>query len=156
MMEESDKKVLFREVQHFRQKSLWIFLSLISLITMYALVQQIILDKPFGSNPASDMLLIIICIIFGFCFPAFFFILNLTIEIYYDAVYFRFFPLQLSFHKIRIQDLQNYEARTYRPIREYGGHGIRYGEREKVYSVSGNKGILLETYRGTRVLIGTR
>jgi hypothetical protein len=49
-----------------------------------------------------------------------------------------------------------WEARTYRPILEYGGWGIRYSPFAKgwAYNVSGNQGVQLELASGKRILIG--
>ena len=54
-------------------------------------------------------------------------------------------------------DLSEYYARTYRPIWEYGGWGIRcsFGK-GKAYNVSGNKGVQLVFKSGKRLLIGSQ
>ncbi|MES2389410.1 MAG: hypothetical protein V4543_15515, partial [Bacteroidota bacterium] len=47
--------------------------------------------------------------------------------------------------------------RTYSPMGEYGGWGIRYGiNKGWLYNVSGNMGLQLELLDGKKVLIGTR
>ena len=40
------------------------------------MIQQLFLGKPFGNNPAPDIVLIIIVVIFGFGFPYAFFKMN--------------------------------------------------------------------------------
>jgi len=62
-------------------------------------------------------------------------------EVRDDGVYFRFFPLHLSFHRIGLEEIVRFEVQTYRPIRDYGGWGIRYGWKGKAYNVSGNRGV---------------
>jgi hypothetical protein len=47
-------------------------------------------------------------------------------------------------------------VRTYRPIRDYGGWGIRYGRNGKAYNVSGNRGVMLEFSHGQKLLIGSQ
>jgi hypothetical protein len=51
-----------------------------------------------------------------------------------------------------------WEARTYRPILEYGGWGIRYSPFGQgcAYNVSGNRGVQLELADGQRILIGSQ
>lgn len=49
-----------------------------------------------------------------------------------------------------------WEARTYRPIREYGGWGVRFGPRGRAYNVSGDRGVELTLTNGKRVLIGSQ
>ena len=68
----------------------------------------------------------------------------------------RFFPFHLSFHKIKLEDLVKYEVRTYNPIRDYGGWGIRWGSKGKAYNVSGNRGVYLEYSDGKKLLIGSQ
>lgn len=147
---------LYRETQRFRQVWLWALILLIPLLTIYGLVQQVVLGKPFGTNPAPDTVLVIITIIFGLGFPALFYMVNLTTEVHNNGLYLRFYPFHLSFHRIAPEDIKKFEARTYSPIREYGGWGIRYGRTGKAYNVSGNRGLQLELADGKQLLIGSQ
>ena len=148
--------VLYHETQHFRQVWLWLLVLGISGVTLYAMVQQLIPGTPFGDNPASDTVLVIIVIVFGFIFPVFFYIVNLTTEVRDDGLYYRFFPFHLTFRKIAWEDIKSCEARTYSPLREYGGWGIRWGAKGKAYNTAGNRGVQLELTNGSRILIGSR
>jgi len=147
---------MYREVQHFRQLLLWVLLLCIAGAAIYAIVEQLVLGKPFGDNPASDAVLIVIVVIFGFGFPLFFYLINLTTVVRGDGLYYRFFPMHLSFRKISFTNLKTYEVRTYSALREYGGWGIRWGLKGKAYNVSGNRGVQLELSNGERILIGSR
>ena len=151
-----DRGIIFREIQHFRQIWLWALLTSISLLIIYAMVQQLLLGKPFGSNPAPDLALVIIGIIFGLGFPIFFYFLNLTTEVRKDGLYYRFSPFHRSFRRIALEDLTSYEARTYSPVKNYGGWGIRYGQGGIAYNVSGNRGVQLELANDKRILIGSQ
>ena len=153
---ENDPTILYREVQRFRQPLIWIFLISIALFSIYGMVQQLILGKPFGNNPAPDVVLIIIVIIVGLGFPVFFYVMNLTIEVRTDGLYIRFFPLHVSFRKVEFTNIARYEVRTYRPIRDYGGWGIRWGRKGKAYNVSGNRGLQFELSDGKRLLLGSQ
>ena len=55
-----------------------------------------------------------------------------------------------------LSTLKKYEVQTYRPIRDYGGWGIRYGRGGKAYNVSGNRGVMLELSDGQKLLIGSQ
>jgi len=83
-------------------------------------------------------------------------IVSLRTEVRTDGIYIRFFPLHLSFHKIPLEDLTAYGARTYSPIREYGGWGIRYRRRSKAYNARGNRGVQLHLRNGEQILIGSQ
>jgi len=146
----------YREVQYLRQVWLWALILFISLLALFGAVQQLILGRPFGDNPAPDVVVLIIAIIFGFGFPVFPYRTNLATEVRSDGLYFRYFPFHLSFHKIAAEDIKKFEARTYSPIREYGGWGIRYGRKGKAYNVSGNRGVQLELSNGQQVLFGSQ
>ena len=156
MIEGKDGSLLYREVQRFRQLWLWILLLSISLTTIWGMVQQLFLGKPFGNNPAPDTVLIVIVIIFGFGFPYAFYKMNLTTEVRSDGIYYRFFPLHISFRKIGLEDINGFDVQTYRAIRDYGGWGIRYGRKGKAYNVSGNRGVQLQLSNGERILIGSQ
>lgn len=148
--------LLYREVQHFRQAWLWLILLAVAAVCIYALVQQLILGRPFGNNPASDIELIVIAIVIGLGFPTGFYLTNLAVEVHSDGIYLRFFPLHLAFRRIAPEEVKSYQVKTYSPIREYGGWGIRDGSKGKAYNISGNRGVELEISSGKRLLIGSQ
>jgi len=148
--------ILFREVQHFRQPWLWLVVLAVSGIAIYGVVEQLILGKPFGNNPAPDALVLIIGIVFGLALPMLFYVMNLTTEVREDGLYYRLFPFHWSFKRIGGSDIGKFELITYRPLRDYGGWGIRYGFNGKAYNVSGNRGVQLQLRDGRRVLIGSQ
>ncbi len=54
-------------------------------------------------------------------------------------------------------EIASSRARTYRPIREFGGWGIRFGRGgARAYNVSGNRGVELTLRDGKRILIGSQ
>jgi hypothetical protein len=156
MIKVNSEHPLYRETQYFRQPWIWALVLCISLISIYGAVQQLILGKPFGSNPAPDTVMVIIAVIIGLGLPAFMFMTNLKTEVLEDGLHIRFFPIHLSFHKIAIEDIKEFQARTYSPIKEYGGWGIRYGRNGKAYNVSGNRGVQLKLINGKQLLIGSQ
>lgn len=149
-------EILFREVQHFRQIWLWLLLLAISGVCIYAMVEQLILREPFGSDPAPDVVLIIIVAVFGLGFPLLFYHIRLTTEVRSNGLYYRFFPLHCSVQKILLDDLKSYEVRTYSPLKEYGGWGIRYGAKGKAYNVKGNRGVQFKLTNGELILMGSQ
>ena len=48
-------------------------------------------------------------------------------------------------------DVAYAEARTYAPLREYGGWGIRGLSRKRAYNVSGNRGVELSLVDGRKL-----
>ena len=156
MANRNNVEILFREVQHFRQFWLWILVLAISLVSIWSMIQQLIMGKPFGNNPAPDAVLIVIAIVFSFGLPCVFYKMNLTTEVRSEGIYYRYFPFHLSFHKIGLEDIVEYQVRTYRALKDYGGWGIRYGQKGKAYNVSGNLGVQLELANGEYLLIGSQ
>ena len=47
-------------------------------------------------------------------------------------------------------------VRTYSPVIEYGGWGMRYGRNGTAFNVRGNVGIQIVKKDGKRILIGTQ
>jgi hypothetical protein len=58
--------------------------------------------------------------------------------------------------RIALSDISRAEVRTYRPIREYGGWGIRWSRAGMAYNARGDRGVQLELKDGRRVLIGSQ
>jgi hypothetical protein len=156
MIKANSVNSLYRETQYFRQLWLWALVIFISLLSIYGLVQQLILGVPFGNNPAPDSLMVVLAVVFGLGLPAFIYKTNLTTEVRSNGVYVRFFPFHLSFYRIPAEEIREFAACTYNPIRDYGGWGIRYGRRGKAYNVSGNRGVNLELSNGKHLLIGSQ
>jgi len=83
-----------------------------------------------------------------FCF------VELTVTVYADRIGVRFFPLLRK--SIPLTDVRRCNARTYRPILEYGGWGIRRGKRGFAYNVRGNRGVDLVLADGRSLLLGSQ
>lgn len=142
--------VLFSEKQYFRQVWLW-FIILICAAPLWFEFYRMFKEE------ALDAVLMILVLIAGVILPALFFTINLKIEIHKDGIYFRFFPVHLTFHKIALAEIQKHQAVTYDPIKDCGGWGIRwYGARGKSYTVSGYQGIRVDLYKGDPILFGTQ
>lgn len=148
--------VFYQEVQQFRQPWFWIIILPISALFLYGMIKQLLFGIPFGSNPGSDIFLLIFGIVFGLLLPFLFYRARLITEVRQNGIYVRFFPFHFSFQKIAFDELKGHQVLTYRPIKEYGGWGIRYGSKGKAYNVSGNRGVQLELRSGQRILIGSQ
>jgi hypothetical protein len=51
--------------------------------------------------------------------------------------------------------IRSVEVRTYRPVRDFGGWGVRWAPRGIVYHARGNRGARLVLASGERVLVGS-
>ena len=104
----------------------------------------------------SDIPLVINWFIFGIGLPALFLFARLVTKVRNDGIYIRFFPFHWTFRRIAFTEVKQFEARTYRSFREYGGHGIRYSSKGMAYTVSGDRGVQIELLNGKRLLIGSQ
>lgn len=146
----------YREVQRVRETWPWIVgISLAGLI-WYAAIAQVLLHRPFGNSPLPDAPLVVFYLIIGIGLPALLLFSRLITEVRGDGIYIRYVPFHRSFRRIPFKDLKRCEVRTYRPLVEYGGWGIRFGLKGKAYNVSGNRGVQLELANGKRLLIGSQ
>ncbi len=151
-----ESPVSFREIQRFGQIWVWVLVLMVSGVAWYGAYQQLILKKPFGDNPAPDSLMWVILVVFGIGFPLFFYSMRLVTEVRAEGLYYRFYPLHRRFHMLAFTDIAGCEAVTYRPIRDYGGWGIRFGARGKAFNVRGNRGVELALNDQSRILIGSQ
>ena len=157
-MSSGKNNITFHEEQQFRESWVWIIISIPTLILWYITIQQLIFGNPVGNNPGSDTMIFVFWVLFGILLPLFFYRLKLITEVRDEGLYVRFVPFHFSFVKISLDDLKKYYVRTYDPIGEYGGWGIRCGlfGHGKAYNVSGEEGVQLEYNNGKKLLIGSQ
>ena len=151
----------FEEEQRFRQPWVWaiVLLSVVGLVVLfgYGLIQQLILKEPFGDNPASDTNLTMAAVttfVVGGGSTLLLYKMKLTTKLDSNCLHIVFSPLRRR--DIPLSDIYRWEARTYNPIRDYGGWGIKVGRRGWAYNVSGNRGVELELTNGKKLLIGSQ
>lgn len=71
-----------------------------------------------------------------------------------DHVVLSFWPF--ARRRIPLRDIRAAQAVSYRPLRHYGGWGIRWGRGGMVWSVAGKRAVRLDLRNGRHVLIGSR
>ena len=154
-------KVHFSEIQKFNQRWLWILLLGSSVFVViffgYGMIKQLVFGQMWGSRPMSNIALAIVApgiMLFTIGFTYLFYSLKLITEVRDDGLYVRFYPL--SHRIIHFEKIKSCEVKTYKPIKEYGGWGIRYGRKGKAYNISGNRGVQLELSKGKPLLIGSQ
>jgi len=121
------------------------------------MIEQLVFGHPWGNRPMSDIALAIVgplVILMGIGLSWLFYVIKLLVEVREDGVHINFVPLVRRI--ILFGDIVNCEVRTYKPMREYGGWGIKYGRAGKAYNVSGNRGVQLKLSSGKGLLIGSQ
>lgn len=159
------RKIYFTEEQYFNQSWLWLVL----IIAMGAMIvpmlmgiyTQLILGEPWGKSPMSDLGLILFsCLEFGIVIGLVFLFLKMRLitKVCPEGICYRFPPLILKEKIIQKDEIQTFVIRLYKPVKEYGGWGIKFGRRRvgKAYNVKGNIGMQLELQSGRKVLFGTQ
>jgi len=144
----------FREVQKFRQAWLWLILLAPMGFVGWGAYQQFVLRRPWGDRPMPDTGLLVFCGAMAL-FLVWFFVLRLVTEVRDNEVTVQFVPMWRK-RTIALAQIRGAESVQYRPIRDYGGWGIRRGLTGWAYNVSGNRGVLLKFFGGTDVLIGSQ
>jgi hypothetical protein len=154
-----EKDLIFREVQAFSSTLRWLLVVLMAVsFTIFAIALWETITNPETTNIFVPTLLSIIAMVIPIAVTILFFILKMETEVRTDGLYVRFYPMHIRFRKFRGQDLAEFYCRTYKPILEYGGWGIRcsFTGKGKAYNVSGNKGVQLVLTNGKKLLIGSQ
>jgi hypothetical protein len=139
----------FYEKQKFNQW--WIKLSIF--IPFVIVFWGVITGKTQAENGSS---MLVAAVVLGFISVLFYFA-NLETKIDTDGITIRFFPFQRVYYYVRWEEIESANVRTYKPIREYGGWGLRYSfTHGKAYNVAGTVGLQLVLKSGKKFLIGTQ
>jgi len=85
----------------------------------------------------------------------FFTMVKLFTKINSSGIQYKFFPFHFKWQSIAWNEIEKSEIRTYKPIREFGGWGLRYGKLGKAYTIKGKTGLQLYLKSGRNILIGT-
>ena len=147
---------VFREEQRFTQLWLIVLMS-VSLIVPIVLIFQEYSKK--NSSISTNELIGSTIAILASGLLIFFFKLKTRID--EKGIYYQFFPFHFKNKIISWQEINSAYVRTYDPIGEYGGWGLKGGflwnkSKGTAINVSGDIGIQLELKKGKKILIGTQ
>ncbi|MEN0005337.1 MAG: hypothetical protein AAF798_14390 [Bacteroidota bacterium] len=147
---------LFTEQQHMRQWWLQLVLAVPAILVIWALVQQLVFGVNFGNNPMSDMsLFLMAALVFGL--SGLLWTANLKTEYTAKHLQYRFFPFHWKDQHLNWSEVKQATLLRYRPIKDYGGWGLRYSVKNgKAFNVSGSLGLRIETKGGKKILFGTQ
>jgi hypothetical protein len=87
-----------------------------------------------------------------------FWVLRLTTEVRHDGLYVRFNPIQRSFRRIPVSEIDEVDVTTYSSGSYGGWHwGVRWSlSGDTVYRLRGNQGIELDLKGGQQIFIGSQ
>lgn len=81
---------------------------------------------------------------------------QLHTEVSDEGIAYKMRPFHRQWRRIPWNEIQTAYVREYKPLREYGGWGVRIGLNGKAYNVKGNQGLQVELVSGQKILIGTQ
>ncbi|MDB2571325.1 hypothetical protein N9X82_02500 [Polaribacter sp.] len=145
---------VFNEEQQFRQLWLMVLLGFSLLVPVGLIINEYIIDNTSMTN--NEFLGSLIGIIASVLLI---FIFKLSTRIDEKGIHYQFFPFHFSMKTLLWSEITKAEVRTYDPIGEYGGWGLRYSFNKKkgnAVNVSGDIGIQLTLKNGKKLLIGTQ
>ena len=152
----SDKIILFREKQRFKQFWLWAIILGAASVFWAGFIYQVMLGGQFGNRPVSDVQLTVLFVLMGIGMPWFFYQMKLTTVVGPGEVNVRLWPFHVKPVTIPLHLVRDFEKVVYSPISDYGGWGIRWGFKGKAYNMSGNEGVKLYFYNRKPLLIGSQ
>jgi len=136
---------------------LWVSCLVGAVTLIYGTYVQGSLGHPFGQEPAPTWLL------GGSAALCFFIPLAITliacrleVEIRRDSMHVAFGPVRLIRRTLGYDEITSIEAVTYRPIRDFGGWGIRFRPGKTAWTVRGNRAVRLTLASGKDFYIGSR
>lgn len=138
----------FNETQRFTQWWLWLIL-----VGVWSSMVYSIMTAP----PQTDSA-VYVSFGIGILLPLLFWQMKLTTRITTEGIYVRFFPFHFKEKFFAWDTLSASYVRTYSPLMEYGGWGIKYSFKGNglVFNTAGNVGLQLNFKEGEAVLIGTQ
>ncbi|MEO9570316.1 MAG: hypothetical protein ABJH82_02775 [Polaribacter sp.] len=147
---------IFKEEQRFTQTWLIVVLAF-SVIVPITVITKEYLEK--DSNMSTNKFIITLAGVLISISLIFFF--KLTTRIDEKGIHYQFFPFHFSIKLIPWHEISKAGIRTYFPISEFGGWGLKGGfffnkGRGKAINVSGDIGIQLVLKNGEKLLIGTQ
>ncbi|MFN2160261.1 MAG: DUF6141 family protein [Anaerolineales bacterium] len=144
----------FHEEQKISQWWVWMLVMIGIVLGWWGFFQQIVIGQPYGINPGPDWMVVLVWLLTGIGLPLFILSVKLVVTVSADSVeiYFRPFTRRV----IPLEQIARFKARTYSPLGEYGGWGLRGLGNNRAYNISGNCGVELVLKDGRIVLIGSR
>jgi len=147
---------IFTEQQKFTQSWLIVLVLISTLIPLGMITNDYL--KNDGTMETTEFLLLALSMLSVLLLM---FVLKLTTRIDEKGIVFRFTPFHFKPKFIAWQEIDKAYTRSYDPISEYGGWGIKGGlfwkkNKGVAYNVSGGKGLQLVLKNGKKILIGTQ
>lgn len=139
---------------------MYLIIAPLFVFSVWSFVQQIIFNKPFGSDPAPDWGVWLILIICGIGLPWLFLQSKQIIKFDGKTISASYVPFWKT--TFALDQVEKFYPRDFNPMRDFWGWGIRYGLKKGSKWVMAyvyfneNRGVQFELKNGRRILIGSR
>lgn len=147
-------KVVFKEVQYFRQNPLWTILLLIPVVVFGSiLIYQLATGTGVGDRPMSNRSLALLGTAVLIPSVLAFLRIKLTTIIDEEKIMYGWNMPTPELNTIMLKDIKEWAVIKY----DFVGYGYRISKRYgTVHNLMGNRGLCIETFSGEKVLIGTQ
>ena len=88
---EKRETAAFSEMQRFSPWWVWLLVIVAAGLTWYMAITQLVGGRPLGGDPAPDWLIFVLWLFVGLGVPALILTATLRVEVWEDAVYFRYY-----------------------------------------------------------------
>ena len=152
-----ETNVLFTEKQRFTQWWLWLIIAVVNLSVAYGAYLQFTTAIDPAGRP-MDLVGFYIGLGLILLMDLLFVLARLETQISKAGIQVRLFPFHLKAKFFPWSEIAQSEVRTYQPLSEFGGWGLKWSlsGKGKAYNVAGNQGLQLQFSDGRRLLIGTQ
>lgn len=147
-----NRQFLFDETQRLTNWLIWTITLGVLFFFVSILLYQVLTGNQFGDKPAPNGVLLGIILLI--CVPSIFLIryTKLITRIDNNSIYYGWNIPTDELNEIKFTDIDSCEVITY----SFVGYGYRIATKYgTVYNTSGNKGLLIITKSGDKILLGT-
>ena len=142
-----DMEPAFHEEQRLTQWWIRLVALASAAIGIWAWISQVVLGEPWGTNPAPYWPVWLIFLLIGLGIPALLLFAKLVVTV--DAEFVRIRWIPFAWRTLPLGDIASAETRTYRPLLDYGGWGVRFTFRHgTAWNASGKTEELVLNGRG--------
>ncbi len=153
-MSRREPTILFSETQRFTQVWIWAITLSAAVLTWAIFLRELYFAPEPSTSATEAAIFLLVLLVVGVGIPAFVYSLRLEVELNEEELAIRFRPFVRR--RIPLSRIREFHARPYRPIREYGGWGLRYGPSGKAYNVKGDRGVQLLLEGREKLLVGSQ
>jgi hypothetical protein len=146
--------IRFREVQ---RPAWWAYAAIApaAVALAGAFAWRFALGRPLGDGSLPDWALALIVALGAVAIPLVTAFMRLVVEVEAPVLRIRLWPFPAR--TIPLSEIAEAKAETYRPLREFGGWGLRFARGGKrAYSMRGNRGVRLRLRDGRVVMVGSQ